>query len=99
MRLLKLRLLLTKTSWILEKVEMMLLLRRISQESQKTIFLSTHDLELALQIADCIWLMDRERGLSIGTPRQLADDGTLARFVERRDIAFDRQTLTVRIRN
>ena len=81
------------------KVEMMLLLRRISQESQKTIFLSTHDLELALQIADCIWLMDRERGLSIGTPRQMADDGTLARFVERRDIAFDRQTLTVRIRN
>jgi iron complex transport system ATP-binding protein len=75
----------------------MLLLRRISREADKTIFLSTHDLELALQTADTLWLMDREQGLSIGTPRQLADDGTLSRFVERPGIAFDRTTLTVRI--
>ena len=79
------------------KVEVMLLLRRISREADKTIFLSTHDLELALQTADTLWLMDREQGLSIGTPRQLADDGTLSRFVERPGIAFDRTTLTVRI--
>ena len=39
------------------KVDMLLLLSRISREAQKTIFLSTHDLELALQVADTIWLM------------------------------------------
>ena len=39
------------------KVDMLLLLSRISREAQKTIFLSTHDLELALQVADVIWLM------------------------------------------
>ena len=43
------------------KVDMLLLLSRISREAQKTIFLSTHDLELALQVADVIWLMV-ERG-------------------------------------
>ena len=41
------------------KVDMLLLLSRISREAQKTIFLSTHDLELALQVADTIWLMDK----------------------------------------
>jgi len=41
------------------KVDMLLLLSRISREVQKTIFLSTHDLELALQVADTIWLMSK----------------------------------------
>lgn len=79
------------------KVEVLLLLRRICQEQQKTVFLSTHDLELAVQIADTIWLMDRAEGLSIGTPEELARTGVLGRFVERRGIHFDEKTLTIRI--
>ena len=79
------------------KVEVMLLLRRISREQQKTIFLSTHDLELALQIADRIWLMDAEKGLSIGTPHELGEAGILRHFVERQGIHFDSHTLTVKI--
>jgi iron complex transport system ATP-binding protein len=79
------------------KVEVMLLLRHICQEADKTIFLSTHDLELALQIADCLWLMDRHEGLSIGTPAELAEQGLLGRFIERRGIIFDKDTLTIKI--
>lgn len=79
------------------KVEVMMLLRRICQQAQKTVFLSTHDLELALQIADCIWLMDRTKGLHIGTPEALAKEGVLGQFVERKGIHFDRNTLTIRI--
>jgi iron complex transport system ATP-binding protein len=79
------------------KVEVMLLLRRICREAQKTVFLSTHDLELALQIADCIWLMDRTEGLSIGTPEELARNGVLGSFVERKGIHFDSGTLTIKI--
>ena len=52
------------------KVEILHLLHRLSREMHKTIFLSTHDLELALQIADRLWLMDRrsdsEKGGSAG---------------------------------
>lgn len=48
------------------KVEMLQLLRRLAAEMDKTIFLSTHDLELALQIADRLWVMAK-RGAGSGT--------------------------------
>lgn len=81
------------------KVDMLLLLRRISHQADKTIFLSTHDLELALQVADCIWLMERDGQLSIGTPHELADQGVLTRFVERsQGVNFNASTLTVSVK-
>ena len=79
------------------KVEMMQLLRQLAQTQQKTIFLSTHDFELALQVADTLWLMESQ-GLSVGTPRELADSGALVRYVERPGITFDPMTLTVNIK-
>ncbi len=78
------------------KVEVMQLLRQLAKTIQKTVFMSTHDLELALQVADTVWLMQKE-GLAIGTPRQLADNDTLSRFVEHDGITFDRQSLSVRV--
>ena len=78
------------------KVEMMQLLRRLAVQEQKTIFLSTHDVELSLQVADCIWLMEPNQ-LSVGTPHQLAEQGVLSRFIEREGITFDRDSLTIRV--
>jgi len=79
------------------KVEMLQLLRRLAHEQQKTILLSTHDVELSLQLADCIWLMEPGM-LSVGTPRELADSGALGRFIERPGISFDSQTLTIGVK-
>ena len=78
------------------KVEVMRLLRSLAHELGKTIFLSTHDLELALQIADKLWLMNRER-VVIGTPEDLALNGTLETFFKGEGIAFDRQSGLFRI--
>ena len=78
------------------KVETMQLLRRLALEEQKTIFLSTHDVELSLQLADKIWLMEPGH-LSVGTPRQLADEGVLSRFIEHDGITFDKESLTIHI--
>ena len=79
------------------KVEVLQLLRLVSRQAGKTIFLSTHDVELALQLADTIWLMTREAGMTIGTPKQLAQQGALGKFIEREGIAFDPETLAIRI--
>ena len=100
------------------KVEVLQLLRRISREAEKTIFLSTHDVELALQLADTIWLMRKieeggrrnEEGdmtklgeggrspVTIGSPQELAASGDLGRFIERQNIVFDKETLTIRVK-
>ena len=79
------------------KVEILHLLHRLSREMHKTIFLSTHDLELALQIADQLWLMARGRGVTVGTPEDLALDGTLDTFFQRKGVAFEKQTGLYRI--
>ena len=79
------------------KVEVLQLLRLISRQAGKTIFLSTHDVELALQLADTIWLMTHEAGMTIGTPKELAQQGALGRFIEREGIVFDPETLSIRI--
>jgi iron complex transport system ATP-binding protein len=79
------------------KVEVLQLLRRISRETEKTIFLSTHDVELALQLADTIWLMSKQTPVTIGSPEELAASGDLGRFIERQNIVFDKETLTIRV--
>jgi len=84
------------------KVETMQLLKRLArgdgqtEASRKTIFLSTHDVELAIALADKLWLME-PHGLCVGTPRQLADQGALSRFIDRPGITFDRETRTIHV--
>lgn len=81
------------------KVEMMQLLFKLSRETDKTIFLSTHDLELALQIADKLWLMDKQKGVRIGAPEDLSLDGSLGSYFARKGIVFDQETGLFRVEN
>ncbi|MBO5186504.1 MAG: ABC transporter ATP-binding protein [Prevotella sp.] len=74
------------------KVETMRLLHRVSRDTGKTIFLSTHDLELALQMSDTVWLMEKGKEMTVGTPEDLSLDGRLAGFFAGRGISFDADT-------
>lgn len=62
------------------KVEILHLLHRLSQDAGKTIFLSTHDLELALRVADKVWLMAKQGGVKTGSPADLIVDPETGRF-------------------
>lgn len=75
----------------------MQLLHRLSHTGNRTIFLSTHDLELALQIADKVWLMNKEHGVKTGTPEDLSLDGSLSHFFLRKGIKFDMESGLFRI--
>ena len=78
------------------KVETLQMLRRLAHKEHKTILLSTHDLGLALQLSDHLWLMESQR-LSIGTPQELAANESLSRFIERDGIRFDKERLSIEI--
>lgn len=62
------------------KVEILHLLHRLSRDMGKTIFLSTHDLELALRVADRVWLMTKQGAVQTGFPDNLIVDRTTGRF-------------------
>lgn len=54
------------------KVETMLLMKTIvSQQTTGSTLLSTHDMEMALRLADELWVMTRDHRLVCGTPQQL----------------------------
>lgn len=73
------------------KVDIMFLLYSLAHTMGKTIFLSTHDLDIALQVADTIWLIDRERGVTAGTRAELSQSGALEDYFVRPGIRFDRE--------
>jgi iron complex transport system ATP-binding protein len=52
------------------KYEIILLLKNLTRQKSKTIIFSTHDLNIALQLADKIWLMANGK-MHEGTPSQL----------------------------
>lgn len=70
------------------KVETMLLLKRLAHEQGKSILISTHDLDLALQTADTLWLMGKS-SLIVGPPSTLAQDNTLALFFANPNVNFN----------
>ncbi len=81
------------------KVEIVQLLHKLTRETDKSIFLSTHDLELALQSADKLWLMDKNSKIHIGSPEDLALQGILSSFFYKKGIFFDEYSGLFRIKN
>ncbi|MBD5370219.1 MAG: ABC transporter ATP-binding protein [Bacteroides sp.] len=73
------------------KVEIMTLLRSLAREHGKVIFISTHDIDMAFQIADRLWLIDRKLGVCTGTHRQLVDSGDIERYFLRPGLTFDKR--------
>ncbi len=75
------------------KVETLILLKRLAHEQGKTIFMSTHDVNMALQLSDNIWLVDKNLGISTGTPAELAESGQLSRYFHGDGIRFDKKKI------
>jgi iron complex transport system ATP-binding protein len=70
------------------RVELMALLRRLAREEQLAIVISTHDLELALRMADTLWLVAERRRLHTGTPEDLILSGSIADTFQGESIRF-----------
>ena len=60
------------------RVEIMQLLRQLARETNQAILLSTHDLDLALRLADKVWLLSTNGILHVGAPEDLVLSGAFA---------------------
>ncbi|MDR1809092.1 MAG: ABC transporter ATP-binding protein [Prevotella sp.] len=77
---------------IASRIEMLELLHQLTAVQGKTILLSTHDVETALLFADRLWLLSRGQGLECGATEDMLFGNSMALFLERENITFDRRT-------
>ena len=71
------------------RVEIMLLLHRLAHTTNKAILMSTHELDLALQAADKIWLISEDKGVECGVPEDLVFNGSFNRVFESNAFYFN----------
>jgi iron complex transport system ATP-binding protein len=71
------------------RVEIMLLLHRLAHKTDKAILLSTHELDMALQAADRIWLISSEYGVECGVPEDLVFNGSFNRVFQSKSYVFN----------
>ena len=55
------------------RIRVLQLLRRVAREQNKTILISTHELDLAIKLADRIMLMTPQQGIQLDTPDKLRE--------------------------
>jgi iron complex transport system ATP-binding protein len=78
---------------LINRLQIMRLLRQLARKRQKAIIVATHELDLALQSADRLWLLpQQEEGLIEGVPEDLVLNGSLARAFSRSGFHFNTHT-------
>jgi iron complex transport system ATP-binding protein len=79
------------------RVDLMALLTRVARERMITVLVSTHEVELALRMADRLWLI-HDRVLTSGTPAELVGSGLIGRVFSTGHAVFDPATGTFGVR-
>jgi len=71
------------------RVKIIQLLRQLSQSTHKAILFSTHDLDLALQLADKLWLVEQPGYIHQGCPEDLVLSQVFSRVFQQEGLYFD----------
>jgi iron complex transport system ATP-binding protein len=64
------------------RIETMLLLRELAEKEQKSILLSTHDIESAIRMGSRFWLMSQDKPFLSGKPEELILSGIFDDFFQ-----------------
>ncbi|HLZ87924.1 MAG TPA: hypothetical protein VKQ52_11805, partial [Puia sp.] len=72
-------------------------LHRLAREMNKGVLVSTHELDLALQVADEVWLLQSAGPPHRGVPEDLVLGGIFEAAFAKEDVSFDRATGVFRI--
>ena len=79
------------------RVELMAMLRELARGSERAVLASTHDLDVALRIADRLWLLPMDGPLQTGAPEDLVLNGALAQAFGNNGLIFDSHDGSFRI--
>ncbi|MBR5395896.1 MAG: ABC transporter ATP-binding protein [Bacteroidaceae bacterium] len=79
------------------KVSTLRLMLKLAHETNKIIFLSTHDVEMAIQLSDALWIV-QDGKIQAGTTASLTESGTLQSFLQAEGITFDEKECTLKIK-
>jgi len=73
------------------KIETFRLLKKIAHKLNRAILISTHEIQLATQIADTLWLMTEENIIS-GKPSDLIESDKINLLFDSKSIYFDKES-------
>ena len=74
---------------LFNRMSLLYLLSDLAKKKNKGILVITHELELALKLADQVWLLDSAGKLSEGSPEDLILNGVLQQTFKSPGLAFD----------
>lgn len=74
------------------KVGILTLLRQLTRISHRSVLVATHELDLALRLADEIWLMLPDQTIFKGTPEELIFSGNLNKVFGNEHLHFSSRT-------
>ncbi len=75
---------------IQHKIETFQLLKNLAHKLQKSILISSHEIQLALQMGDILWLMTGKEVIS-GKPKELIDNNNINQLFDSNTIYFDKE--------
>jgi len=73
------------------------LLRRMAHDLNVIVLLSSHDLELALEMSDQVWLVDGKGAMHTGSADMLIKQGLVNRAFDSRDVRFSAEARRFRL--
>jgi iron complex transport system ATP-binding protein len=73
------------------RIEIIRLLRKLARQTDRAIVMSTHELDLALQAADKVWLMTLDNQLFCGVPEDLVLQDIFGKVFTGEGVEFDKQ--------
>jgi len=76
---------------LVNKVEILKLLKSLTENHGKTILISTHQIELAIQLCDEVWLLNNGI-IEVNSPKTIINNGTLNKLFDNESVTFNAQT-------
>ena len=84
---------------VVHRAELLSLLKKLARETNKGILISTHELEMAIQAADNVWLINNHKELTVSSPEDLVLSGIFSKTFNGDQIYFNEDNGAFKIQN